>query len=63
MIRYYFGAAKKIKSILLEGFNNWYILASFDVESLFTNAPFQRTVDVILDQVYSNKIIQTQLKK
>ena len=63
MIRYYFGAAKKIKSILLEGFNKWYILASFDVESLFTNALFQRTVDVILDQVYSNKIIQTQLKK
>ena len=54
MIRYYFGAANKIKLILLEGVNNLYILASFDVESLFTNAPFQRTVDVILDQVYDN---------
>ena len=51
MIRYYFGAANKIKSILPEGFNNWYILASFDVESLFTYAPFQRTIDIILDQV------------
>jgi hypothetical protein len=30
------------------------ILASLDVENLFTNVPIDRTIDIILDQVYRN---------
>ena len=37
--------------------------ASFDVKSLFTNVPLQRTINIILDRVYNNKLIATQLKK
>ena len=36
---------------------------SFDVESLFTNVPLQQTINIILDCVYNNKLIATQLKK
>ena len=33
------------------------------MESLFTNVPLQRTINIILDRVYNNKLIATQLKK
>ena len=39
------------------------MFASFDVESLFTNVLLQRTINIILDRVYDNKLIATQLKK
>ena len=58
-----FDAAQKIKSILPEISNDGYISASFDVESLFANVPLQRTINIILDRVYNDKFIATQLKK
>ena len=37
--------------------------ASFGVESLFMNVPLHQTINIILDRVYNNKLIATQLKK
>ena len=54
MVRNSFNAANKIKSIPLEGFDDGYIFASFNVESLFTS--------ITLDGVYNNKLTATQLK-
>ena len=33
------------------------------MESLFTNVPLQRTINIILDRFYNNKLVATQLKK
>ena len=43
--------------------NDGYMFPSFDVESLFTNVPLQRNINIISDRVYNNKLIATQLKK
>ena len=50
----------KIDYTLLE---KGYRLVSFDVVSLFTNVPLKRTVNVILDRIYKDKVIETKLKK
>ena len=63
IIRDSFDAANKIKSILPEVFDDGYIFASFDVESLFMNVPLQPAINIILDHVYNNKLIATWLKK
>ena len=63
MIRDSFDVANKIKSVPPEVFDGWYIFASFDAESLFTNVPLQATIKIILDRVYNDKLIATQLKK
>ena len=36
---------------------------SFDVESLFTNVPIKKTIDVILIRIYNDHTINTNLKK
>ena len=36
---------------------------SFDVESLFTNIPPQRSVNVILKRIYDDKLIHTDIEK
>lgn len=36
-----------------------HILASFDVESLFTNVPVQTTIDLLLDKIYSENDVFT----
>ena len=58
-----FDAANKIKSVPPEVFDDGYVLASFDMKSLSTNVPLQRTIKIILDRVYDKKLIATQLKK
>ena len=63
MIRDSFDPANKINSVQPEVFDDGYILASFNVEPLFTNMPLQRTINIIFDRVYNNKLIATQLKK
>ena len=59
IIRDSFDAANKIKLILPEVFDDRYIFASFDVESLFMNVPLQPAINIILDHVYNNKLIAT----
>ena len=63
IIRDSFDAANKIKSVSPEVFDDGYIFASFDVESLFTNVPLQRIINIVLDRVYNNKLTAPQLKK
>ena len=63
IIRDSFDAADKIKSIPADVFDDGYIFASFDVESLFTDLSLQQTINRILDRVHNNKLITTQLKK
>ena len=63
IIRDSFDAANKIKSVPLNVYDDGCMFASFDVESLFTNVLLQRTINIILDRVYNNKLIATQLKR
>ena len=58
-----FDAAEKIKAIPQNLYDEGYTLVSFDVKSLFTNVPLRKTVNVILDRVYNQKLITTKLKK
>ena len=44
-------------------FAEGYEFVSFDVESLFTNAPLQRTLKIIIDRIYNKKLVKTKLKK
>ena len=38
-------------------------LISYDVKSLFTNVPLQKTIDIILKRIYENKEINTSISK
>ena len=58
-----FEAADRIKAIPQSHYDEGYKLISFDVKSLFTNVPLRKTVNVILDRVYKDNAIQTNLKK
>ena len=58
-----FQAAEKINAIPNHLYEEGYRFVSFDVKSLFTNVPLQKTIQVILDRVYNKKLIQTKLKK
>ena len=40
-----------------------YRYVSFDVESLFTNVPLKKTMDIILKRIFNDKLISTNLKK
>ena len=52
-----FEAAKRIKAIPPELFNEGYKFISFDTTSLFTNVPLKRTVNIILKRIYIDKVI------
>lgn len=58
-----FHAVSEIKSIPKELFSEGYRLVSFDVVSLFTNVPLTKTVKIILDRVFKEKLITTTLSK
>ena len=44
-------------------FEEGYQFVSFNVESLFTNVPLNKTINIILDQIYRQKLLKTNLKK
>ena len=58
-----FEAAKRIKAIPPELFNEGYKFISFDVTSLFTNVPLKRTANIILKRIYVDKVIPAALRK
>ena len=64
-----FDATNKIKSIRPEAFDDSYICASFDVESLFMNVPLQKTINkfqnnkLFTKNIFTKKHLATQLKK
>ena len=53
----------RIKNISKKFFDEGYRFVSFDVESLFTNVPPQRSVNVILKRIYYDKLIHTDIEK
>ena len=58
-----FDATKRIQNIPDELFEKGYRFVSFDVKSLFTNVPLAKTIDIILNRVYDQKLIETKLKR
>ena len=58
-----FEAAARIGTIPDRLYDEGYTMVSFDVKSLFTNVPLQKTIDVILDRVYNQQLIRTNIKK
>ena len=48
-----FSAAERIKQIHTNLYYDGYKLVLFDVKSLFTNVPLDKTIQVILDRVYN----------
>ena len=58
-----FDAANKIKRVSSEMFEEGYQFLSFDVESLFTNVPPNKTINSTLDRIYWHKLLKTNLKK
>ena len=58
-----FDTANKIKSIPSEIFEDGYQFGSFDIEFLFTNVSFNKTINIILDRIYRQKLLKTNLKK
>ena len=58
-----FDAAERIRNIPPADLENDFQFVSFDVVSLFTNVPLKRTMNLILDRVYKDKLIETNMKK
>ena len=58
-----FKAAETIQQMDFSLLSQGYSLVSFDVVSLFTNVPLKRTINVILDRIYKQKLIETKIKK
>ena len=58
-----FKAAEEIQKMDFSLLNQGYSLVSFDVVSLFTNVPLKRTINVILQRIYNEKLIDTKIKK
>ena len=52
-----FEAAAKINLISLDDMSDEYTFVSFDVESLFTNVPLKKTIEIIFTRVCSEKKI------
>ena len=44
-------------------FEEGYQFVSFDVKSLFTNVPLNKIINIILDRMYRQKLLKTNLKK
>ena len=40
-----------------------YVMISFDVVSLFTNVPLEKTIDIIMKKVYKEKLVKTKIKE
>ena len=42
---------------------NGYQIVSFDVKSLFTNVPLDRTIDIVLRRIYDKHELQTPITR
>ena len=58
-----FDAADKTQQILMELFDSGYRFVSFDVILLFTNVTLAKSIDIILNCLYSEKLFTTNLAK
>ena len=57
-----FDTANRIQAISPTLFAEGYEFVSFDVESLFTNVPLQRTLKIIIDRIYNKKLVKTNTR-
>ena len=55
-----FDTANKKCEILPEIIRKGYASASFEMESLFTNVPLERTITIILDCIFNKKPVTSQ---
>ena len=58
-----FEAVDRIRSIPTELFDEGYRYFSFDVTSLFTNVPLNKTIDIILHRIYKENPVKTNMRK
>ena len=58
-----FDAVNRIQNIPDNLFTDGYRFISFDVKSLFTNIPLDKTVQIVLKKIYDENIITTTVKK
>ena len=58
-----FKAVDRIRSIPTELFDEGYCYFSFDVTSLFTNLPLNKTINIILHRIYKENLVRTNLRK
>lgn len=58
-----FDAVNRIQNIPDNLFTDGYRFIYFDVKSLFTNIPLDKTVQIVLKKIYDENIITTTLKK
>ncbi len=58
-----FEAVDRIHAIPDKLFEEGYHYVSFDVTSLFTSVPLDKTIKIILQRIYEEKVIDTRLKK
>ena len=58
-----FDATTRIQNIPQDLFDKGYKFISFAVESLFTNIPLAKTINIILNRVYHQNLIETKLKR
>ena len=60
---YSFDAADAIRSIPPELFSQGYKFVFFYVKSLFTNVPLHRTINIVLDRIYNQKLVDASFRK
>ena len=56
-------AVERIRPIPAELFDDDYQFVFYDGQSVFTNVPVKKTINIILDRVYNKKLMNTNLKK
>ena len=52
-----------MKKIKQETIPDGYKMVCFDVKSLFTNVPLEKTIDITLERIYEPKEINTQITR
>jgi len=58
-----FEVSHRILNIPKELYETGYRFVSFDVQSLFTNVPLSKTIDVIMRRIYKENLVPTGLKR
>ena len=58
-----FDAVSAINSIPSTLFSDGHQFVSFDIESLFSNVPLNRTIDIILNRIFNDKLLDTTRSK
>ena len=58
-----FDAVERLKNIPQHLFDEDFRFVSFDVKSLFTNIPLNKTIDIIFNKIYKQNKLKTAFKK